>query len=95
MVKNWGEVWIVVKMVEGLRELRPLVHLLLPMIVHWIADEMTVSVLVDITTNALCPASDNCPEAIYINGIQQTVSLSSTLKLYISCTHAPFISLIE
>ncbi|KAG6417363.1 hypothetical protein SASPL_119517 [Salvia splendens] len=72
-----GKVGILVKMaawLEGLRQLRPLVHLLLPLMVHWIADEMTVSVLVDLTTNALCPGEENCSEAIYINGIQQTIT---------------------
>ncbi|CAI9773046.1 unnamed protein product [Fraxinus pennsylvanica] len=58
---------------ENLRKLRPFLHLLLPLCVHLIAEEIIVSVLVDVTTNALCPGRKTCPRAIYFSCLRQTV----------------------
>ncbi|KAJ8557606.1 hypothetical protein K7X08_003231 [Anisodus acutangulus] len=54
----------------------PALHLLVPLCIYWSAEEMSVSVIADITTNALCPAKSTCSQAIYLNGLQQMVSVA-------------------
>ncbi|XP_059665936.1 uncharacterized protein LOC132311829 isoform X1 [Cornus florida] len=63
---GWGKLLSV-------KELRPLLHLMLPLFVHGIGEVMPIPVLVDVTTRALCPENTACSRVIYINGIQQTV----------------------
>lgn len=67
------------KVLSGLEEIRPLFHLLLPLCIHWTAAEMPTSVIVDVVTDALCTGDTTCAEVIYINGLQQTVSLSLSI----------------
>ncbi|VFQ81292.1 unnamed protein product [Cuscuta campestris] len=54
-------------------EWKGLVQLLVPISIHLVAEEMTRSVLVDVTTKALCHPYSSCSQAIYITGLQQTV----------------------
>ncbi|CAI9091329.1 OLC1v1026334C1 [Oldenlandia corymbosa var. corymbosa] len=57
------------------REVKLLVNIMFPLCIHWIAEEMAHSVLVDVTTNALCPDHSSCSQVIYINGVQQTADV--------------------
>ena len=66
---------------SGMEGMKLMFHLLLPLCVHWIAEEMTVSVLVDVITNALCPGESTCTQAIYLNGFKQTVGNKFCLLL--------------
>eukprot|EP01018_Ginkgo_biloba_P005385 Gb_27447 [translate_table: standard] len=65
----------------SLSVLFPVRHLMVALFIHWIAEQMSVSVLVDITMEALCPGSESCSQALYLTGMQQTVHSQSHLHL--------------
>ncbi|XP_019438975.1 PREDICTED: uncharacterized protein LOC109344677 [Lupinus angustifolius] len=60
-------------MVEWLERALAFDSLAVPTQYPLMAEEMTVSVLVDVTTSALCPRISTCSKPIYINVFQQTI----------------------
>ncbi|GLJ55560.1 hypothetical protein SUGI_1193260 [Cryptomeria japonica] len=52
----------------------PFRHLLVATFLYWTAIFMAVPPITDITMAALCPGLDQCSQAIFITGLQQTIS---------------------
>ncbi|KAK9707363.1 hypothetical protein RND81_07G192500 [Saponaria officinalis] len=56
------------------RDIKLLVHMLLPLFVHGIALEICNPFLMEIISSALCPAQSTCPDALYLDNLQQIVA---------------------
>lgn len=56
------------------RNIRMVLHLLVPLFLHGIADEISVPYLVDVITSVLCPGKSSCSGALYLNSLHQAVS---------------------
>lgn len=78
------------KLIESLESMRDLImfrnirlisNLLLPLLVHGIAHEMSSPFLMEVISRALCPEESSCSYALYLNSLQQTVILSHRFQL--------------
>lgn len=68
MTQNcWHECW-------GL-----MAHLLFTLFLHFTAVSMVIPALTDVTMSALCPGVEQCSQAIYLSGLQQTISGIGTM----------------
>jgi len=54
-------------------------HLLFTVFLHCTAISMVIPALTDITMSALCPGVEECGQAIYLTGLQQTISGIGTM----------------
>lgn len=64
---------------ERVRQLQPLKHLLLAVFLHYMAMYMTAPAITDVTMAALCHHSKPCNRAIYLTGLQQTITGVGTM----------------
>ncbi|KAL9240937.1 hypothetical protein vseg_015102 [Gypsophila vaccaria] len=56
------------------RDIKLLLHILGPLFVHGVAHELCKPFLMDLINSALCPAQSTCPDALYVDNLQQIVA---------------------
>eukprot|EP00249_Psilotum_nudum_P016571 c25887_g1_i2 orf=521-1996(+) len=65
--------------IKILTAMRPLGHLIVAIFLKILALTIMLPALVDVTIESLCPKHNRCSEAIYISGVQQSVSGFGTI----------------
>uniref|UniRef100_A0A803L0H1 Major facilitator superfamily (MFS) profile domain-containing protein n=1 Tax=Chenopodium quinoa TaxID=63459 RepID=A0A803L0H1_CHEQI len=56
------------------RNIKLLLHLLVPLFVHGIAHEMSSPFLMEVISHVLCPGESICSYALYLNSLQKTLA---------------------